>query len=128
MAHAQRRAIAWKSKDLVDEPCCALGVDVPSATVRSRLVILRALDTTERADAAGNAWSRLCSVWHDHAYDLAPLCPRFRDLYPVVAVCWCRPPRTAENLHVLVHAVHVVGVARYVLSYLQIQMDRGIRA
>lgn len=73
-------------EDLVDERCRALGADAPSASMRSKLVILRALDTTERADAAAIAWNRLSSVCHHHAYELAPTVAEVRHLCATVAV------------------------------------------
>ena len=73
-------------EDLVDERCRALGADVPSANMRSKLVILRSLDTAERADAAAMAWNRLSNVCHHHANELAPTVSEVRHLCGVVAV------------------------------------------
>lgn len=72
-------------EDLVDERCRALGVDAPNANMRSKLVVLRSLDTAERADAAAVAWNRLSSVCHHHAYELAPTVSEVRHLCTVVA-------------------------------------------
>ncbi|SNS96240.1 hypothetical protein [Rhodococcoides kyotonense] len=71
---------------LVDERCRALDVDVPGASMRSRLVVLRSLDTSERADAAAIAWNRLSSACHHHAYELAPTVSEVRHLCGLVAV------------------------------------------
>lgn len=73
-------------EDLVDERCRALGADVPEANMRSKLVVLRSLDTPERADAAAMAWNRLSNLCHHHAYELAPTVSEVRDLCGVVAV------------------------------------------
>ena len=73
-------------EELVDERCRALGADVPDANMRSKLVIQRSLDTTERADAAAVAWNRLSNVCHHHAYELAPTVAEVRHLCGVVAV------------------------------------------
>lgn len=72
-------------EDLVDERCRALGANAPDASMRSKLVILRALDTTEHADAAAIAWNRLSSLCHHHAYELAPTVAEVRHLCGVVA-------------------------------------------
>jgi hypothetical protein len=73
-------------EELVDERCRALGADVPGASMRSKLVIMRSLDTTECADAAAIAWNRLSNVCHHHAYELAPTVSEVRHLCGVVAV------------------------------------------
>jgi hypothetical protein len=73
-------------EDLVDQHLRALGAEVPNASMRSKLVILRSLGTTERADDAAMAWNRLSSVCHHHAYELAPTVSEVRHLCRVVAV------------------------------------------
>lgn len=73
-------------EELVIEKCIELGIDVPRATMRSRLVVLRSLDTPERADAAAVAWNRLSNVCHHHAYELAPTVSEVRHLCGMVAV------------------------------------------
>ncbi|WP_037138652.1 hypothetical protein [Rhodococcoides fascians] len=78
-------------EDLVDERCNALGVHAPDASMRSKLVILRALDAVERADAAALAWNRLSSVCHHHAYELAPTVAEVHHLCGLVAVLLERP-------------------------------------
>ena len=49
----------------------ALGVHIDRPSLRSRLVILRSLDTSLNADAAAMAWNRLSNACHHHAYELA---------------------------------------------------------
>lgn len=73
-------------EDLVDERCKELGIDVPDATMRSKLVILRSLDTAVHADAAAIAWNRLRSVCHHHTYELAPTVLEVRHLCQMVAL------------------------------------------
>lgn len=73
-------------EELVAERCIALNAEAPQASMRSRLVILRSLDTTKRADAAAVAWNRLSNVCHHHAYELAPTVAEVRHLCGVVAV------------------------------------------
>lgn len=72
-------------EDLVDERCNALGARAPEASMRSKLVILRALDTAGRADAAALAWNRLSSLCHHHAYELAPTVSEVAHLCRMVA-------------------------------------------
>lgn len=73
-------------EDLVDHRCRVLQVDVPRAKMRSKLVILRSLDSTENADAATVAWNRLSNVCHHHPYELSPTVAEVRHLCGVVAV------------------------------------------
>lgn len=73
-------------EELVVALCVAIGVDIERPSMRSRLVILRSLDTTERADAASVAWNRLSNACHHHAYELAPTVAEVRHLCGVVAV------------------------------------------
>ncbi|WP_243636790.1 hypothetical protein [Rhodococcus sp. Eu-32] len=70
---------------LVEQRCRALGADAPAANMRSKLTILRSLDTTEHADAAAIAWNRLSVACHHHAYELAPTNAEVRHLCTVVA-------------------------------------------
>ena len=71
-------------EELVVERCVALGVDIERPSMRSRLVILRSLDTPERADAAALAWNRLSNACHHHAYELAPTVAEVRHLCGLV--------------------------------------------
>ncbi|WP_308128467.1 hypothetical protein [Rhodococcoides kroppenstedtii] len=72
-------------EELVSTRCAELGVAVHDATMRSKLVILRSLDTQERADAAALAWNRLSSVCHHHAFELSPTVAEVRHLCAAVA-------------------------------------------
>ena len=59
-------------EELIDERCAALGAECRSASMRSKLVILRSLDSSDNADAASVAWNGLSNACHHHAYELAP--------------------------------------------------------
>ena len=72
-------------EQLVTQRLSALEIDAPRATMRSKLVILRSLDTTDRADAAAVAWNGLSNVCHHHAYELAPTVSEVRHLCRVAA-------------------------------------------
>lgn len=76
-------------EQIVDQRCAALDVDAPSASMRSKLVVLRSLDTSEAADSAALAWNRLSAACHVHAYELqassaeiAHLCGEVASLLP----------------------------------------------
>jgi hypothetical protein len=71
-------------EDIISARCAALGADVPEANMRSKLVILRSLDTTQAADAATVAWHRLSAVCHHHAYELSPTASEVRHLCTLV--------------------------------------------
>jgi hypothetical protein len=73
-------------EELVIQRCVVLGVDIDRPSMRSRLVILRSLDTPERADAAAMAWNRLSNACHHHAYELTPTVAEVRHLCSVVAL------------------------------------------
>lgn len=72
-------------EEIIDQRCSNLDAAAPWATVRSRLVILRALDTQEVADSAAIAWSRLSSACHVHAFELQPSTSEIEQLCGVVA-------------------------------------------
>jgi hypothetical protein len=57
----------------------------PSATTRSKLLILHALDTTDAADRAAVAWNRLSNACHVHAYEMQPSTAEVEQLCGVVA-------------------------------------------
>lgn len=44
----------------------------PGATMRSRLISLRIIESSEVADLAAAAWCGLSRVCHHHAYELTP--------------------------------------------------------
>jgi hypothetical protein len=59
-------------EEIIDQRCAALGAAAASATVRSKLLILRALDDPADADRAAVAWNRLSNASHVHAYEMQP--------------------------------------------------------
>ena len=65
--------------------CADLGAPVPAANARSKLLVLRSLDTAEEADAAAVAWNRLSNACHVHAYEMAPSAAEIEQLCGTVA-------------------------------------------
>ena len=72
-------------EEIIDERCAGLAAPAPSATTRSKLLILRALDTAEAADRAAAAWNRLSNACHLHAYEMQPSTAEVEQLCGVVA-------------------------------------------
>lgn len=70
---------------IVDQRCTAVGAPAPWASMRSKLAVLRSLDTEDGADSAAIAWSRLSSACHVHAFELQPSVAEIRHLCEVVA-------------------------------------------
>lgn len=76
-------------EEVVDQRCAQVGVTAPWASARSKLIVLRALDTAAAADTAALAWNELSNACHVHAYELAPsaaevsqLCEQVASLLP----------------------------------------------
>jgi hypothetical protein len=80
-AFLARRAL----EEIIDERCADLAAPAPSATMRSKLLILRALDTADAADRAAVAWNRLSNACHVHAYEMQPSTAEVEQLCGVVA-------------------------------------------
>ncbi|BDB41921.1 MULTISPECIES: hypothetical protein [Mycobacterium] len=72
-------------EDIVAQRCSALGVVSPAANMRSKLLVLRALDEPAVADAAAVAWSRLSNACHLHAYEMQPSLTEVEHLCGLVA-------------------------------------------
>lgn len=72
-------------EEVIDERCAALGAPAPWANARSKLLVLRALDTAEAADRAALAWNRLSNACHVHAYEMQPSVDEVEQLCAVVA-------------------------------------------
>ena len=72
-------------EEIIDLRCADLGVSAPWATARSRLLVLRSLDTVEAADHASWAWNRLSSACHVHAYEMQPSTDEIEQLCALVA-------------------------------------------
>jgi hypothetical protein len=59
-------------EEIVAKRCYALNASAPSATMRSKLLVLRALDDSSAADDAAVAWNRVSNACHLHAYEMQP--------------------------------------------------------
>ena len=70
----------------ITQRCVDLGADIPSATARSKLVVLRALGEPAGADAAITAWNGLSVACPHHAYELTPTVEEMRHLCRLVAI------------------------------------------
>jgi hypothetical protein len=79
-AFLARRAL----EEVVDQRCADLDAPAPWATTRSKLLILRALDTAEAADRAAFAWTRLSNACHMHAFEMQPSTAEVEQLCGVV--------------------------------------------
>jgi hypothetical protein len=53
--------------------------------MRSKLLIVRVLDTSEAADRAAVAWNRLSNACHLHAFELQPSTAEVEQLCGVVS-------------------------------------------
>lgn len=80
-AFLARRAL----EEVVEQRCEKLGASAPSATTRSKLLILRTLDTSEAADKAALAWNRLSNACHIHAFEMQPSSAEVEKMCGVVA-------------------------------------------
>lgn len=63
----------------------ALDVHAPYANARSKLIVLKSLDTPEVADGAALAWNRLSLACHVHAFEMQPSTAEIERLCGVVA-------------------------------------------
>ncbi|WP_082981962.1 hypothetical protein [Mycolicibacterium mucogenicum] len=72
-------------EEIIVSRCARLGAPVESANARSRLIVLRALDTADAADSASRAWSGLSNACHVHAFELQPSASEIKHLCGVVA-------------------------------------------
>lgn len=72
-------------EEIIDQRCNGLGAGVPWATARSKLLVLRSLDSAEAADGAALAWNRLSNACHVHAYEMQPSTAEVEQLCTVVA-------------------------------------------
>lgn len=59
-------------EEIVAQRCAALKAPAPWANMRSKLLVLRALDDCDAADRAAVAWNRLSNACHVHAYEMQP--------------------------------------------------------
>jgi hypothetical protein len=72
-------------EEIIDRRCSDNDVLIPRATARSKLVVLRALDTAQAADHAALAWNRLSNACHVHAYEMQPSVAEIEQLCALVA-------------------------------------------
>lgn len=72
-------------EEIIDQRCAALNADAPWANSRSKLVVLKSLDTAEAADCAARAWNRLSVACHVHAFEMQPSTAEIEYLCGVVA-------------------------------------------
>ena len=72
-------------EEIVTQRCAGLGAPAPGANMRSKLLVLRALDDPAAADRAAVAWSRLSTACHLHAYEMQPSAAEVRHLCALVA-------------------------------------------
>ncbi|GAS97130.1 uncharacterized protein RMCC_4096 [Mycolicibacterium canariasense] len=70
---------------VVDQRCIEVGAPASWASMRSKLAVLRSLDTAEAADSAAIAWNRLSAACHVHAFELQPSAAEVTHLCKVVA-------------------------------------------
>lgn len=80
-AFLARRAL----EELVDARCANLAAPAAWASMRTKLLILRALDDADAADHAAIAWNRLSNACHLHAYEMQPSVAEVEQLCGVVA-------------------------------------------
>ncbi|OBB19683.1 hypothetical protein A5761_00600 [Mycolicibacterium setense] len=72
-------------EEIIDQRCSALNAHAPWANSRSKLVVLKSLDTAEAADRAALAWNRLSVACHVHAFEMQPSTAEVEYLCGVVA-------------------------------------------
>jgi hypothetical protein len=65
---------------LIDARCATLcRVERITGTTKSKLAVLKSLDTTPNGDALIGAWHRLTGFCHQHAYQLHPTVAEVRE-------------------------------------------------
>lgn len=72
-------------EEIIELRCAALKAPAPGATMRSKLLVLSALDDPEAAYAATVAWNRLSNACHLHAYEMQPSVAEVEHLCAMVA-------------------------------------------
>jgi len=70
---------------LVDVRCTELGMACPTATMASKLAVLKSLDDTGFGPTMMYAWNRLSECCHQHAYELSPTIAEVSGLCAAVA-------------------------------------------
>jgi hypothetical protein len=72
-------------EEIVERRCVDLKVTAPDANARSKLLVLRVLDSYGAAGSAAFAWNRLSAACHVHAYEMQPSTAEIEHLCAVVA-------------------------------------------
>jgi hypothetical protein len=80
-AFLARRAL----EEIVEQHCDDLEASAPWANMRSKLLILRSLDSPDVADRAAVAWNRLSNACHLHAFEMQPSAVEVEELCGIVA-------------------------------------------
>jgi len=71
-------------EEVVSQRCAKLRASAPRSPMRTKLLVLRALDDPHQADVAAMAWNRLSNACHVHAYEMQPSISEVRHLCSVV--------------------------------------------
>ncbi|MET3806801.1 hypothetical protein ABIB25_003821 [Nakamurella sp. UYEF19] len=71
-------------EEIVDERCAAVAPGLARPSMRSRLIILTALDDADVGACAQAAWDGLSRACHHHSYELQPTAGEVRDLMGLV--------------------------------------------
>ena len=67
-------------EDLIDARCAVLcGIQLGSATTKTKLAILKSLDSTPAGPVLIGAWHQLTGFCHQHAYQLSPTVAEVRE-------------------------------------------------
>ncbi|QNK83691.1 hypothetical protein H7F38_11715 [Nakamurella sp. PAMC28650] len=71
-------------EQIVDERCAAVAPGLLRPSMRSRLIIVTALDDAEFGACAQTAWDGLSRACHHHSYELQPAAGEVRELIKIV--------------------------------------------
>lgn len=106
-AHLARQAL---ENALLDQ-CAERGIPMPDTTMRSKLIVLRAIAPPEISGPAQAAWDGLSRACHRHAYELAPRDTEVHTLIQLVAQAGARRVIAASSAltHGAFHSVDTQG-------------------
>jgi len=71
-------------EEIVDERCASIALGMGRPSMRSKLIILTALDVATVGACAQTAWDSLSRACHHHSYELQPTAGEVRDLIGLV--------------------------------------------
>ena len=71
-------------EEIVDDRCAAVAPGLVRPSMRSRLIILTALDDADVGAGAQTAWDGLSRASHHHSYELQPAAGQVRELIGLV--------------------------------------------